>query len=165
MKGRWTKLRNGGEITDTNWLHEAVAKGMDGLKDAVLVVVAQGHPGDLPAVRTRKQPVGDLAHDGWVENGNGSGRIEQTYDAEGAVSEGTVEVGYEDTAAEAIAWARRSSQFSRNCAQDSEVEFENNAEIRLGGTGLRDGAETGHRNADKQGLPSAVVVTLVAERG
>ena len=158
-------MRDGGKVRDANWLREAVAKEMDGLKDAMLVVVAQGHPGDLPAVRTGKQPVGDLAHDGWVENGNGSGRIEQTYDAEGAVSKGTVEVGYEDTAAEAIAWAGRSSQFSRNCAQDSEIEFENNAEIRLGGTGLRDGAETRHCNADKQGLPSAIVVALVAKRG
>src|ERR1700733_14427319 len=162
MKRRWTELRDGGEVTDANWLREAVAKEMDGLKDAMLVVVAQGHLDDFAAMRAGKQPIRNLPHDGWIENGNRAGRVEQAYDAKGAVGKGTVEVGYEDTATDAIASSGRSSKFSRNCAQDSEVEFKNDPEIRLGGTGLRDGAKTGHLNTDQQGLPSAVEVTLVA---
>jgi hypothetical protein len=39
MKGRWAELRKGREVTDANWLREAVAKEVNGLKDAMFVVV------------------------------------------------------------------------------------------------------------------------------
>lgn len=150
---------------NTNGFGEAVAEGMDGLKDAVLVAIAQRHPDYFPAVGTREQPEGHLAHDSWIEDGNGAGCIEQANDAEGAVGEGTLKVGEEDTAAGALAWPGRGREFGRNGAQDGKVEFKDDTKVGLLGASLGDGAKAGHLDADEQGLPCAVVMALVAKSG
>src|SRR6187402_317834 len=127
--------------------------------------VGEDHAGHFRTMRSAQQPVGHLAHDRRLQQRDGLRCVEQAHQAQRAVRQRPLEIRDEDTGPRAFTARRRRAERVGHFAHDRQVELQDDAEERLGRTGLGHAAERRGFHADDKRLARAVIHVTVAEHG
>ncbi len=154
---------DGGQFLYPNRLGEAAAQGVNRGSHLPRMAAAQGQSQRLRGMRAGQEPVADLTHRGRVQHRDCLRHVQQLYEAKDAFRKRAVEVRQVHSLHGRTARVRRILHGVEYFPHEGWVEFEHDAEVRLGWTCFRDIAQPRHLHADQQRLSGAVLDPLFAE--
>ncbi|MCY1431860.1 hypothetical protein D9M71_478370 [compost metagenome] len=163
MQGRGTHVHLIGQTLDLQWLVEVLPQPAHRAADAVTLGAAAGDLAQLRALLTAQQAVEDLAAHQRRQGGNVLGGIEQAYQAQNGILQGSTKATHRQATRTRLGHRRGNRQVHQQGADLFWVEVQAQAEERHLRAGLGDLAD--HRQVHRyhQVLPRSVMIGLVAQ--